>query len=226
MTGCANEAPMTSANHDFDRVSVELCATAATFSTATLHETAGRIGSLPSAIKPVASSFRISGPAFPLTGPPMDNMWLHRAIHLAKPGDVLVFQVGDAYEGGYLGDVMASAAKMRQLGGLVIDGCVRDGEELEAVGFPIFARGLCIRGTTKDPNGHGSLFAPIVIGDVTIRPGDLVVGDRNGVVVIPRERAVEVVATSAEHDAKEARNLVRVKNGETTLQIHGYSLGV
>jgi 4-hydroxy-4-methyl-2-oxoglutarate aldolase len=217
---------MMTAEHDFERVSAELCASAATFGAAALHEAAGRIGALPSAIKPVAPSFRISGPAFPLTGPPMDNMWLHRAIHLAKPGDVLVFNVGDAYEGGYLGDVMASAAKMRKLGGLVIDACVRDGEELEDVGFPIFARGLCIRGTTKDPTGRGSLFAQVVIGDVTVHPGDLVVGDRNGVVVIPRERAADVVATSAEHTAKEARNLERVKSGQTTLEIHGYSLGI
>jgi 4-hydroxy-4-methyl-2-oxoglutarate aldolase len=217
---------MITADHDFERVSAELCATAATFGAATLHEAAGRIGALPSAIKPVASSFRVSGPAFPLTGPPMDNLWLHRAIHLAKPGDILVFHVGNAYEGGYLGDVMATAAKMRHLGGLVIDACVRDGEELEEVGFPIFARGLCIRGTTKDPAGRGSLFASAVIGDVTIHPGDLVVGDRNGVVVIPRERAAAVIATSAEHTAKEARNLERVKSGKTTLEIHGYSLGI
>jgi 4-hydroxy-4-methyl-2-oxoglutarate aldolase len=223
---CANGATMITADHDFERVSAELCATAATFGAAALHEAAGRIGALPPAIKPVARSFRVSGPAFPVTGPPMDNLWLHRAIHLAKPGDILVFHTGDAYEGGYLGDVMATAAKMRQLGGLVIDACVRDGDELEEVGFPIFARGLCIRGTTKDAAGRGSLFAPAVIGDVTIHPGDLVVGDRNGVVVIPRERAADVVATSAEHTAKEARNLERVKSGQTTLEIHGYSLGI
>jgi 4-hydroxy-4-methyl-2-oxoglutarate aldolase len=217
---------MTSVNHDFERVPAGLCATAATFGIATLHEAGGRIGALPSAIKPVAPAFRMSGPAFPLSGPPMDNMWLHRALHLAQPGDILVFHVGDAYEGGYLGDVMATCAKTRGLGGLVVDGCVRDGEELAAVGFPIFARGLCIHGTTKDPNGAGSLFAPVTIGTVTIRPGDLVVGDRNGVAVIPRERAAEVIATAAEHDAKEAQNLARVKNGESTLHIHGYSLGV
>ncbi len=217
---------MITADHDFERVSAELCTAAARVGAAALHEAAGRIGALPAAIKPVAPAFRISGPAFPVTGPPMDNLWLHRAIHLAKPGDVLVFAVGDAYEGGYLGDVMASAAQMRRLGGLVIDACVRDGEELEEVGFPIFARGLCIRGTTKDPAGHGSLFVPAAIADVTIDPGDLVVGDRNGVVVIPRERAAAVVAMAAENVAKEARNLERVKSGQTTLEIHGYSLGI
>ena len=217
---------MVSANNDFARVSAELCTAAAAFGIATLHEAGGRIGALPSAIKPVASGFRISGPAFPVSGPPLDNMWLHRAIHLAQPGDVLVFHVGNAHEGGYLGDVMATAAKMRQLGGLVVDGCVRDGEELEELGFPIFARGLCIQGTTKDPHGSGSLFAPVSIGNVTVNPGDLVVGDRNGVAIIPRDRAADIIATAAEHDAKEAKNLVRVKNGQTTLEIHGYPLGV
>ena len=217
---------MTGVHHDFDRVSPELCAAAAKFSIATLHEAGGRIGALPSAIKPMAPGFRVSGPAFPVSGPPLDNMWLHRAIHVAKPGDVLVFTVGNAYEGGYLGDVMATAAKTQGLGGLVVDGCVRDGEELEDVGFPIFARGLCIQGTTKDPAGAGSLFAPVTIAHVTIAPGDLVVGDRNGVAVIPRARVAEIVARASEHDAKEAKNLVRVKNGETTLTIHGYPLGV
>lgn len=215
---------MSATNVDFERVSVQLCAAAAKFSTATLHEAAGRIGALPSAIKPVAPSFCFSGPAFPLWGPPMDNMWLHRAIHLAKPGDVLVANVSGAYEGGYLGDVMATAAKMRGLGGLVIDGCVRDGAVLEGVGFPIFARGLCIRGTMKDPDGRGSLFAPVMVGDVTIEPGDLVVGDADGVVVIPRKVAAPVVAASAEHDAKEARNVEKVMSGMTTLEIHGYPL--
>jgi 4-hydroxy-4-methyl-2-oxoglutarate aldolase len=215
---------MTVTNADFERVSTSLCERAATFSTATMHEAAGQIGALPSAIKPVARSFRVSGPAFPVSGPALDNLWQHRAIHLAKPGDVLIVSVAGHYEAGYWGEIMSTAAKMRKLGGLVIDGCVRDGHLLEGIGLPIFARGLCIRGTGKDLAGRGSLFAPIMIGDVTIHPGDLVVGDVDGVVVIPRGRAGEVLERSAQRDAKEAATIETIKTGKTTVDIYGWPL--
>jgi len=207
---------------DFDRVSDDLVAAARSLPTATLHEAGGKIGALPSAIKPVAPSFRLCGPALTVHSPGGDNLWLHRALDIARPGDVLVVHAGDAYEHGYWGEIMTTMAKVRGLGGLVIDACVRDGALLEQVGFPVFARGLCIRGTGKDYGAIGWLNAPVRIGDVTVAAGDLVVGDGDGVVVVPRARADEVVAKSHRREAEESEILRRLQAGESTMQVYGF----
>jgi 4-hydroxy-4-methyl-2-oxoglutarate aldolase len=117
---------------------------------------------------------------------------------------------------------MSTAAKHRGLAGLVIDGCVRDAVLLETIGFPVFARGLCIRGTGKDFGARGWINAPTLFDDVTVSPGDLIVGDGDGVVSIPRARAAEVVMSSREREQTEARVLERLNAGETTLSIFGW----
>lgn len=208
---------------DFARVDAGLCAQAAKFGTATLHEAAGKIGALPSAIKPMAAGFRVCGPAFTVHGPGEDNLWLHRAMVAAKPGDVLVAYVSGHYEAGYWGEIMSTGALVAKLGGLVIDGCVRDGDLLKEIGFPVFARGLCTRGTGKDFGARGWLNAPVMIGDVTIQAGDLVAGDSDGVVVVPRERVASVVKASAEREAKEADIIKKLRQGETTLDLYGWN---
>jgi 4-hydroxy-4-methyl-2-oxoglutarate aldolase len=208
--------------HDIERVAHEVAAAAAAFPTATLHEAAGKTGALPHAIKPVANSFRLSGPALTVHSPGGDNLWLHRALYAAQPGDVLVVSVSGAYNHGYWGEIMSTAAKHRGLSGLVIDGCVRDGVLLETIGFPVFARGLCIRGTGKDFDARGWINAPTLFDDVTVLPGDLIVGDGDGVVSIPRARAAEVVMSSREREQTEAQVLERLNAGETTLSIFGW----
>ena len=192
------------------------------FGSATLHEAAGQIGALPSAIKPIAASMRLRGRAFTVQSSPANNFWLHRAIAEAEPGDVLVVDVGGHFESGYWGEIMTVGAQARRLAGLVIDGCVRDGEKIAAAGFPVFARGLCIRGSEKDASAPGALGAPIVLGDVTVHRGDLVVGDQDGVVVIPGDSVDEVLAKAAEREGKEAKMMDRLRKGETTLDIHGW----
>jgi 4-hydroxy-4-methyl-2-oxoglutarate aldolase len=208
---------------DFERVSPDLVAAAAKFGTATLHEAAGKIGALPSALKPVAPSFRICGPAYTVHGPAIDNLWLHRAIATAQPGDVLVAYVNGVYEAGYWGEIMSTGAKARGLGGLVIDGCVRDGDLLEGIGFPIFARGLCMGGTGKDFGARGWLNAPIMIGDVTVQPGDLVAGDTEGVVVVPRAVVADTVEASASREAMEAKIMDQLREGASTLDLYGWN---
>jgi 4-hydroxy-4-methyl-2-oxoglutarate aldolase len=173
-------------------------------------------------IKPIAKSFRLSGPALTVHSPGGDNLWLHRALYVAKPGDVLVVSVSGAYNHGYWGEIMSTAAKHRGLAGLMINGCVRDGVLLEKIGFPVFARGLCIRGTGKDFDARGWINAPTRFGDVTVMPGDLIVGDGDGVVCIPRERAAEVVTASRAREQSEALVLERLNAGETTLSIFGW----
>ncbi|MBC7378259.1 MAG: 4-hydroxy-4-methyl-2-oxoglutarate aldolase [Burkholderiaceae bacterium] len=189
---------------------------------ATLHEAGGRIGALPSAIKPVAPMFRVCGPAVTVHSPGGDNLWLHRALYVAQPGDVLVVHVSGVYDYGYWGEIMSAAAKARHLGGLVIDGCVRDGGILADFGFPVFARGLCIRGTGKDFGARGWINHPVLLDDLTVNPGDLIVGDTDGVVAVPLARAAEVVALATAREAKEAAIIKRIEGGERTLEVYNF----
>jgi 4-hydroxy-4-methyl-2-oxoglutarate aldolase len=199
-----------------------LLAAAAQIDSSTLHEAAGRIGSLPSEIKAIAPGMTICGPAFPVKGPPLDNLAIHFAIDEAQPGDVIVADVSGGYEGGYFGEVMATSAKYRKLGGLVIDGCVRDGAALSEIGWPVFARGLCMRGTLKDLNGDFKINETLAFGDVIITPGDLVLGDGDGVVVIPKGVVAEVIDASIMREAAEAEMIQKLKTGVTGVKLRGW----
>jgi 4-hydroxy-4-methyl-2-oxoglutarate aldolase len=207
---------------EFERPDPALVKGASAFGTATLHEAAGKIGALASGIKPMDPSFAIAGPAFTVHSPPGDNLWLHRAIAIARPGDVLVVFTEGVYEHGYWGEIMSTAANAAKLGGLVIDACVRDGALLGKVGFPIFARGLCIRGTGKDFGARGWLNHPLALGDVTVDAGDLIVGDTDGVVAIPRARVEEVVRKSREREDKEAETMRQLRAGQKSIDLYGW----
>ena len=204
-----------------ERPEPELVEAAAKFGSATLHEAMGREGALPAAIKPVASGMTVCGPAVTVQAKPFNNINIHRAIYAADPGDVLVVDVGGGYEGGYFGEIMAQAAVDRELGGLVINGCVRDGDLLQEIGFPVFARGLAIQGTLKEEGG--SINQPVIVGDVTVMPGDVVRGDRDGVVAIPRARLAEAIAASEARENKEAGIIAELKEGKRTLDLYGWS---
>lgn len=208
---------------DFDRLDQEVIEAAKTFPAATLHEAAGGIGALPEAIRPIFPCFHVCGSAITVHSPAGDNLWLHKALYVASPGDVLVVSVSGAYAHGYWGEIMSTAAKIRGLGGLVIDGCVRDLPLLERIGFPVFARGLCIRGTKKDREARGWINAPTLFGDVTVFPGDLVVGDSDGVVCIPRVKALKAISASRAREESESEALQRLAAGETTLNIFGWA---
>lgn len=211
---------------DGGKLTPELLAEAAKIASSTLHEAAGRIGALPSAIKAVAPGMTICGPAFPVKGPPLDNLALHFGIDEAQPGDVIVADVGGHYEGGYFGEVMCTSARARKLGGLVIDGCVRDGNELAEMGWPVFSRGLAMRGTLKDLNGDLRINERIAIGEAIIEPGDLVVGDTDGVVVIPKAMAAATIEASIKREANEAAAMEELAKGETTLvKMRGWTRG-
>ena len=207
---------------DIQRLPADLVAQAAKLPTATLHEAGKKIGALPSAIKPVAPQFRIAGSALTVHSPPGDNLWLHRALEVAQPGDVLVVFASGAYEHGYWGEIMTTMAQVRGLAGLVMDGCVRDGALLAEFGFPVFARGLCIQGTGKDFGAIGWINHPVTLGNVVVHAGDLIVGDADGVVAIPHARAAEVVAAGERREAEEAAILRRLQAGETTLSVYGW----
>lgn len=186
---------------------------------ATVHEAMGRRGALPGAIKPVSPAMRMCGPAFTVDSPPMDNLLLHQAIYAASPGDVLVVRVADYYEAGYWGEIMGVAAQARGLAGLVIDGGVRDSLELTAMNFPTFSRGLCIKGTLK--HGGGALNKPLAIGSVVIQPGDIVIGDADGVVVVPRAEGPVILEKSIQRVDRENVIMQQLRDGKSTLEIYG-----
>lgn len=190
------------------------------FSAATLHEALGKIGNLPSAIKPIHPGMKVCGPAYTVQTMPRDNVLLHRAYAYAKPGDVIVAHCSGFYEAGYWGDLMSLGAKTQGIAGLVIDACVRDADDIEALGFPVFSRGLCIRGTTNF--GEGTLNEPIVIGECLIHPGDIIVGDRDGVVVVPQNRIEETIEKAIAREAREESVREQLRLGKTSIQIYGW----
>ena len=208
---------------EMTRPAADLVTAASAFSSDTLHEAAGKLGALPSGITPVSPAFRLCGPAFTVLSSPGDNLWLHRAMVAAEPGDILVADVGGHYEAGYWGEIMTHGALSRGLGGVVIDGCVRDGPILRELGLPVFSRGLCIRGTTKNKQLPGGMNVSLRIGDVPVEPGDLVLGDEDGVVVISQATLPEVLAQAKARDEKEAKVIEELKAGRTTVQL--YDLG-
>jgi len=189
---------------------------------ATLHEAAGRIGALRSDIHAVDPSMRLAGPAFTVTTPPGDNLWIHRAVYAARPGDVLIVATGDAGpRWGYWGEILSVAALERGLGGLVLEGGSRDHDQLRSLGFPVFSLGACIRGTVKDLSDQRRLNAPIEIYGLAISPGDLVVGDADGVVVLPGGQAAHAVAAGQQREDKERTIMTQIRSGATTLDLLG-----
>jgi 4-hydroxy-4-methyl-2-oxoglutarate aldolase len=173
------------------RPSTEMINAYSDLAAASIHEASGRKGYVDCAIKPISRGIKICGPALTVQCAPGDNIMLHKALERAQPGDIIVASVGGGYEYGYFGNLMATSAIARGLGGLCIDGCIRDGAEIIACGFPVFARGFCIRGTNKGT--MGLVNYPLVFGGLTIFPGDLIVGDDDGLVVVKQEDCADVL---------------------------------
>jgi 4-hydroxy-4-methyl-2-oxoglutarate aldolase len=195
----------------------------AAFSAATVHEATGSDFVLSPEIRPLVDSWRVSGRALTVSTAPGNNLWVHRAIYRAEPGDVLVVSTGGGVEYGYWGEILATAALERNIAGLVIDGGVRDGAELATLGMPVFSRGRCIRGTGKDADLGGGIGLPIEVTGVSIATGDIVVGDGDGVVIVPADRASAVAQAAAARLAKEDVVLDRLRKGATTLEIYGWT---
>jgi 4-hydroxy-4-methyl-2-oxoglutarate aldolase len=190
------------------------------FPSSTIHEAAGKIGNLPAEIKPISQKMKICGFATTVLATPSDNLWIHRAIYEAKPGDILVVDVGLAYEHGYWGEIMTAAAMKQGLQGLVINGCVRDLDRLIELNFPIFSRGICIRGTDKNKRIQGAINSPARLGNSIVFPGDLILGDSDGVVVIPRNEIAEVLESATQREEKEAQVISDIHGGNSTLDIY------
>ncbi len=190
------------------------------FDTATVHEASGGRGALESDIKPIDPKGRLCGPAVTVASRPGDNLMLHEAIYVAERGDVLVVSVGSFTEAGPWGEIMTVAARVRGIAGLVIDGSIRDSIAIQELGFQAFCKGLSIKGTTKDSLGY--VNHPIVIGGVTVQPGDVVLGDADGVVVVAQKDLAEVLEKCKLRKDKEEKIKKELQKGKSTLELYGF----
>lgn len=185
---------------------------------ATVHEASGRVGHLHPSIKPIQSGVVVAGRAVTADCHPGDNLALHRALLEAGPGDVLV-GAARGHIVGYWGEIMAVAAQVRGIGGLVVDGGCRDTAAMRERGFPVWSAGVSVAGCVKVT--PGSIQVPVVAGGVAVHPGDYVIADDDGVVVVAADRIEEVLDAADARAGKEAEIMRRLAEGETTIDLMG-----
>ncbi len=183
-------------------------------SAAQVADSMSRLGAMDSGIKPIWPSSRIIGPALTVWLHSGDNLMLHKALALAAPGDIVVVNTQGNRTNSSFGEIMATSAVKAGLRALIVDGTVRDGPEIEALGLPVYARGLNPNGCHKD--GTGEMGGIIACGGVALRPGDLVVADRDGVTVVPLEDAATVAKLATEQAARERKRLAEIDKGVLT----------
>ena len=191
----------------------------AVFDSATLYESAGQKGMIEPAIRPAWPGARVCGRAATVECPPGDNLMLHIAVANARPGVIIVAAVGNYLAAGAWGEILTAAAQARGVAGLVIDGAVRDIDAIRETGFPVFSRGLAIGSCTKER--RGTLDLPIQFGGATVRPGDLILGDADGLVVIEQERLDTVHETAVTRRRRESEIIAQLREGRTTIELLG-----
>lgn len=174
----------------------------------------GRMAAMDSRVKALSQGMRVVGPALTVKVPPSDNLMIHKALTLVKPGDVMVIDGGGDHAWALLGFLMVSTAIKHGMAGLIVDGCIRDAAEIRASGFPVFAAGINPNGPMKD--GPGEINFPIQCGGQPVHPGDMIVADDDGVVVVPQAHAAGTVDKVKAVIAKEEARLVEINEGVTT----------
>ncbi|QCS44965.1 4-carboxy-4-hydroxy-2-oxoadipate aldolase/oxaloacetate decarboxylase [Natrinema versiforme] len=187
-----------------------------------VSDVTGNVGfAMDSGIKPIYEGAEMAGSAVTVKAAPGDNLIIHKAITMAKPGDVLVIDANGYLETGHLGELMCASCKAQGLAGIVIDGAIRDRRDIEEMEFPVYARGVHPQGPLKqDP---GSINVTVSCGDVSIKPGDIVVGDDEGVTAVPADSAERVLEDSKEKLTAESDLRERAEAGEYLFEISGYN---
>src|SRR5690349_11026329 len=204
---------MTDILRNFERVSADLVRQAGEFQAAILADVNGRRGALHGRIAALRPRMKLAGPALTVDVRPGDNLMIHAAIALAKPGDVLVIDGKADQTAALMGTIMMTACKQLGLAGVVIDGAVRDSLEIDEMDYPVFSFGTNPNGPTK--NVPGRIGHPITCGGVTVRSGDLVVADADGVVVIERERVEALLPQARKKVEDESARIAQIKQGKT-----------